>query len=432
MGMTADRRSGIPGATPQEAATIIPVDWEALFDSRLAAMREAAKPLGKLLNVPKNSTSFAGGYPDPEFFPSAEEAPHILHEALIAYPEAFQYGRAIGTDILREALIPYLQEQGTVVRSKDNIIITASSQIALMSLGELFLGSKGTKVAVPDPVYLGLIGAWSRFQPNYIRVKSDQYGMIPDSLDQAYQHGAVIGYGVPDFDNPTGVTIPEWRRDQLVWVAKKHGKPFISDAPYYWLRYKGEYQRSMQQLGEENILEVGSTSKTIAPGLRIGWVVAPREVIDALIAAKPDLCTGGVSQAFAAAFIQSGRIWPHIERIKASYSKKHDIMYQEIQDSFPKSWTVADTDGGMFLSPIGPERTDTGVIFDRAAAQGVAILAGDAFCTDKSSSFAKRGMRMNYTNPSPEKIVAGVRKLGEILYEIEETRDNEVRIFPTR
>lgn len=420
-------RRGSPEATAIEKTT--PIAWEQLFDPRVAAMREASIPLGKLLNVSPDAISFAGGYPSKDAFLSKKETMQVVREAQDTYPDFFQYGKAQGTEPFRRALLPYLEKQGAIVDSVDNIAVTSSSQAGLVTMGELFLGAKETKVAIPEPVYLGLIGAWSRFQPTYIKVKSDQYGIMPESLDDAFRQGAVIGYVVPNFDNPTGVTMPEWRREQIARVAEKNGKPIIEDDPYYWLRYYGEHKRSIKSYAENHIIYMSSASKVIGPGLRLGFVTAPQEVIEAMVAAKPDLCTGNVVQAIATVFISSGRIWPHIERIKALYKPRHDHMFQAIHNHFPPGWEVQDTEGGMFFWPVGPEGTDTAALFELANKQNIAILDGEAFCTDKMSPLAKRAMRLNYTNQTEEAIERGIQLLGSIIKEMRPASGESVEVF---
>ncbi len=376
-------------------------------------------------------TSFpAGGFPAEDLFPY-DLLPVLYNRARQLCPGLLQYGKPQGLDVFRDAVRPYLQELGAVVRSRENILVTSGSQGALDTLGKIFITRGKTKIAVTVPAYLGALAAFNAFEPaEYISVATDEDGVIPDSLDEAYAKGADFFYGVFTFDNPTGVTTTLARRREIAKIARKHRKPFIDDDPYNKLRYEeGVPDETTQSFAPENGIYLTSTSKIVAPGLRLGVVVAPEPVARAMTQAKPDLCTGNLVQGIAGVFIKDGYWRNHVAGLINAYRLRRDTMRRAVEQYFPAGWEWSNPKGGMFLWGVGPEGTDAEAAFLRALEQNVAFMYGSPFFANPDAPMAKRTIRLNFTFRNEADIPEGIRRLGGI-FEGNQESSRRVEIFP--
>jgi 2-aminoadipate transaminase len=383
--------------------------------------RSVIRELLKLVNNP-DIISFAGGLPSPESFP-VEEVKQICNEII---PEVgskiMQYGSTEGDPVLRDELIKKANKDGMSV-TEDNLLITTASQQGLDLTGKIFL-DRGDAIVVGIPTYLGGLSAFKSYGADIHGVKLDDEGMSSTELDKTLKQIKDEGknpkfvYIVPDFQNPSGVTMSKKRRIEILEIAHKHEVFVIEDSPYRELRYKGEHEPTLYSLDKgEIVILLGTFSKILIPGFRIGWVFANKDVINRLTMAKQavDLCTSPFVQRIAAEFLKRGKLEGLIDRIKEEYSEKMNVMLEAFDTHMPNGVSWTQPDGGLFLMVTVPEHIDLEKEFQKAIEKNVAYVIGNAFTHDNSN---KNTMRINFSFSSKEKIKEGVKRLGEMLKEL--------------
>lgn len=394
------------------------LEWERLFAQRTLTMRSSA--IRELLKVTENRDviSFAGGLPAPELFPIA-----AFHEAcsrLLAEKgeSALQYGTTEGYRPLRE-FIAREHSSKYMALTTENVLITASSQQALDLLGKLFF-DPGDSVLVEAPTYVGALQAFRMYGANFLSTPIDEDGMCCDALEEVLPSEPKFIYVVPNFQNPTGVTLSLPRRMRLLQLARQHGVPIVEDNPYEELRFEGDRIPSLISLDGQsrrglpgNVIHLGTFSKTLAPGLRLGWVVAPAEIIRrlALLKQGTDLHTSTFSQMLAYEIVRDGFLRQHIAELRAIYRERCAAMLRALEELFPAGVIWTHPRGGLFLWITLPEGVDSAAVLDTALQAGVAFVPGKAFYPDPELGF--RHMRLNFSNSPPEKIREGVRRLSE-------------------
>lgn len=399
--------------------------WEHRFAQRTQRMKSSAiRELLKLTEDPE-VISFAGGLPAPEVFPVEE----ILEAATKVLREqgsrALQYGSTEGYTPLREMIARHTSRYGIDVTA-DNILITSGSQQALDLLGKVFI-NHGDRILVEAPTYLGALQAWDIYGAEYVPVRSDNDGIVTDELEGALRTGPKFIYVLPNFQNPTGVTISYERRLKLVELADHYGVPIIEDDPYGQLRFEGEHIPPIEVLDSQkhhngscytgNVIYLSTFSKILAPGLRLAWVVAPPEVIRKLVMAKQgaDLHTATFNQMVAYEVGRGGFIDRHVELIRKVYRERRDVMLKALEENMPEGVEWTHPQGGLFLWVRLPEGMDTAELFKVAVSQKVAFVPGAPF-------FPKGGgentMRLNFSNATPEKIEEGIARLAKAIKEM--------------
>jgi 2-aminoadipate transaminase len=327
--------------------------------------------------------------------------------------QALQYSLSQGILPLREALAEYLSRRGRKV-SPENLQITTGSQQGLDLIGRSFL-EPGDYVLTEKPTYLGALQAFNFYQVQYCTVDMDEEGMLVDQLERNIKkYKPKLIYVVPNFQNPSGITMSLARRKELLRLAFAHHIPVVDDNPYGELRYSGEPQPSLCVLGGEAVLQLGTFSKLISPGLRVGWICAPAEALKIVEKAKQaaDLHTTTFSQFLIYEFLRRGLLDDHVELIKASYSRRRDVMLETMTENFPDSVTWPHPDGGLFLWVQLPSGASATKIFDDAVEAGVAFVPGQPFHPDGSGDHT---FRLNFANASEEKIVEGIKRLATVL-----------------
>ena len=367
--------------------------------------------------------SFAGGLPNPDAFPHAELrkiADNLLKEK---YTEVLQYGTTEGYTGLREAIVARMKRHN-VELDLDNIIITAGAQQGLTALGLVVL-NPGDKVAVSYPTFVGALSVFNLVEAIPVPITLDEKGMNIDvlelKLEEHWQANDPIKmiYTVPTFQNPTGVTMPLDRRKRLVQLARKYDCYIIEDNPYGELRYSGDPVELLIALDppKENrgyTIYLGTFSKTVSPGFRVGWIVGQKNLIHKVVIAKQslDLCTNVFSQAIIAEFLNQNLMDEHKEHIKSMYKRKRDIMLDCMQKYLPSGvkWTIPD--GGLFLWVTLPEGMNSKDLLKKAIDKKVAFVPGNSFSTDGN---IENSMRLNFSNASDENIVEGIKRLGEVI-----------------
>lgn len=357
--------------------------------------------------------SFAGGLPAPELFPVAEV--RAAADAVLAKEgaQALQYGPSEGYMPLREWIAAEMGARGFTAKAED-VLVTNGSQQVLDLVGKLFL-DPGDVVLTENPTYLAAIQAFQTFEAKFVPVPTDEHGLIPEALPELIrQHRPKFLYTIPSFQNPTGITLTEARRAALARVAAEHGLWVVEDDPYGKLRYRGADVKPIKHWDEAGrVLYVSTFSKTIAPGFRLGWVVAPHEIFNRLLILKQasDLHTSSFDQRVAHGYLTSGKQPEHLERIRRAYGERFGILDAALRDQMPPSYTWTQPEGGMFLWVTGPEELDALKLLERAIAQKVAFVPGrDFFPADGG----KNHFRLNFSNSTPERLREGVRRLAAL------------------
>lgn len=358
--------------------------------------------------------SLAGGVPAPESFPLA-----LMGELTAAVmdrygAQALQYDRTEGFGPLREALSPYLAERG-VIAAPQEILVTSGSQGVLDAVGKIFT-SKGDRVAVEGPTYLGALSAFNPYEPTYVSMETDADGVVPESLDAALAPGDVkIVYLVPTFQNPTGRTLPLERREAIARIIRRRGALLVEDDPYGALRYRGEGLPPVQTFAPENVVYVSTLSKVFAPGLRIGFCVAPEAIRRWLVLAKQgvDLHTSTFNQALAAEYLSGGHLQRRLPAILDIYRPRRVAMLDALDRYFPRGFQWSRPDGGMFIWAAGPEGMDMEAVYRTAVERNVAFVPGKFF-------YAREGegaetLRLNFTNAAEADLDRAVKTLADVM-----------------
>jgi len=379
------------------------------------------RELLKLTSQP-DIISFAGGLPGSDLFPLerfSEACQRVLKEH---GAQALQYGTTEGERPLREMIARHTSRYGIVV-GVDNVLITSGSQQALDLIGKVFLNA-GDHVLVERPTYLGALQAWAAYQAEYVSVDVDDEGMRTDDLDAALRCGPKFVYALPNFQNPTGVTLSLARRQALIRLADQHGVPILEDDPYGQLRYEGDHVPSLVTLDAEyrgvartlytgNVLYLSTFSKTLAPGLRLGWIIGPVDVIQRLTQAKQgvDLHTSTFVQLVATEVARSGFLDRHVRTLRIAYKTRRDAMLSAMS-AFPPGVSWTRPAGGLFVWATLPAALDAADLLRSAMEEKVAFVPGGSFFADGSGH---NTLRLNFTNASVQRIEEGVGRLGRVL-----------------
>ncbi|RMF26819.1 MAG: PLP-dependent aminotransferase family protein, partial [Chloroflexi bacterium] len=358
--------------------------------------------------------SFAGGLPAPEFFPirEFEEACRYIlrHEGQVA----LQYSPTEGYMPLKEYLAEAMAKYG-IEEKPENILLTNGSQQALDLLGKIFL-DPGDYVLTSRPTYVGAIQAWRAYEANFLTVPLDDDGMVVDEIERAVAAQPVkFVYVLPNFHNPAGTTLPLERRQRLVEIARRHNLIIIEDDPYGELRYEGEDIIPIWALAPERTIYLSTFSKTLAPGIRLGWIVAPQPIMRRFVQAKQgtDLHTGTFVQMIANDICQRGILRQHVKRLRKVYGERRDVMLASMERYWPEEARWTHPQGGLFLWARVPASIDTAEFLKKAVAEKVAYVPGFAFYP--SGDDGHNAMRLNFSNATPEKIEEGIRRLGVAL-----------------
>ncbi len=402
--------------------------WKSRYALRTQRMgRSIIRELLKFTQQP-DIISFAGGLPAPELFPLEQceaAACRLLHEHGAT---ALQYGPTEGYLPLRRFICERMGRYG-IKAEPSNILITSGSQQALDLVGKMLI-NPGDRVLVEEPTYLGALQAWNAYQADYVSVPQDDNGLRTELLEGALRVGPKFMYILPNFQNPSGTTLFLQRRFDLVRLSNKYGIPLVEDDPYGALRFEGEhlpplvaldadYQTGAAPNGhgymEGNVIYLGTFSKTLAPGLRLGWVVAPVEVVDQLVMMKQgtDLQTSSFDQMLAYEMVKDGFMDEHIRTIRRVYRERRDVMLAALERYFPEGCSWTHPEGGLFLWARVPEWIDTGDLMAEAVQAKVAYVPGSAFYPDPAHG--RNTMRLNFSNAEPVQMEEGMRRLGNLL-----------------
>lgn len=400
--------------------------WEYRYAHRMQRMGSSViRELLKLTEQP-DIISFGGGLPAPEVFPVKEfqEACNTVLEQHGA--QALQYSTTEGYKPLRDMIARHNARYSVEV-TPENILITSGSQQALDFIGRLFV-NRGDYIVVESPTYLGALQAWNAYGAQYIAVRADENGMVVDELEEALRKGPKFIYVLPNFQNPSGSTLSQERRNKLVELADKYGVPIVEDDPYGQLRYEGDHIPSVVYLDSKfrgpngghysgNVIYLSTFSKLLAPGLRLAWVIAPPEVIRKLVMAKQaaDLHTSSFNQYVAYEVGKGGFLDEHVKVIRATYKERRNVMLEMMEEMFPSEMRWTHPLGGMFLWGILPEGMDAADALKIAIERKVAFVPGAAFHPNGGGA---NTMRLNFSYSSPDTIREGITRLGKVLKEL--------------
>jgi len=367
--------------------------------------------------ITENVISFGGGMPDPSSFP-VKEIMEITRDVVSTKADkALQYGATGGVAELKEELIKFMGKVGIKVDGPESVIITVGSQEALDIIGRLFI-NPGDYVITESPTYLAALQAFRIYGPRIIGIPMDEEGLKVDILEETLKKISDDGkvkfvYVIPTGQNPTGITMSRERRKALLEVASKYDVLIIEDDPYGYIYFgDGEPPDRLKAMDSEGrVIYLSTFSKIAAPGLRLGWVAASREVIRWFELAKQsiDLHTSTLNQYIAAELLRRGVIERNIPKIKEIYRTKRDLMLQALGEYMPDSVSWTKPSAGMFIWLTVPENIDTGEMLNVAIRKyGVAYVPGKSFYPNEER---RNDMRLNFTYPTPQQIFEGIRRL---------------------
>ncbi|HAE91946.1 PLP-dependent aminotransferase family protein [Tissierella praeacuta] len=374
------------------------------------------RELLKLTQQP-NIISFAGGMPAPESFP-IEELVKIGKDVLENTGTlALQYGPTEGYQPLRDAIAKRMAKVKVDVKA-ENILVTSGSQQGLDFAAKIFI-NPGDIIVCESPTYLGAINAFKAYEPKFIEVSTDKDGMDMEELEEVLKNNENVKfiYVIPDFQNPSGKTWSIERRIKLVELANKYNIGIIEDNPYGELRFEGEVLPAVKHFDTEGrVAFLGTFSKILCPGLRLGWVVADKEFLNKFILVKQgaDLQSSTISQMEVAKFLETYNIDQHIQKIIDIYKVRRDVMIKTMEEEFPEGVSFTYPEGGLFTWVVLPEYMNARELALKALEQNVAYVPGGSFFPNGGN---ENTFRLNYSNMNEEKIVEGIKRLGKVIKE---------------
>lgn len=392
-----------------------PFEPACVFSERAQQLTSSA--IREILKVTERPEviSFAGGLPSPAGFP-VEVVREAFDRVLSSNGRAaLQYGPTEGYAPLREWVAQDLNRAGASVTA-DQILIVSGSQQGLDLLGKVLV-DRDSKVLVEDPSYLGALQSFSLYQPRFAPVPTDDGGLIPEALTPELAEGGRFLYALPNFQNPTGRTLNRARREALVLRAAQLGLPIVEDDPYGDLRYAGEPLPSLLSLGGEcgaNIIRLGSFSKVLAPGLRLGYIAADRGIIHKLVQAKQatDLHTPTLTQMAVYEMVKDGFLARHLPTVREIYRRQGRAMLEAVEREFPASASWTRPEGGMFLWVTLPSHIDSQQLLMQAIEQNVAFVPGGPFYAGTPS---RNTLRLSFATVPEDRIQAGIAVLGKLI-----------------
>lgn len=383
------------------------MNWNEHFASRTARIKPST--IREILKLTQRSEviSFAGGLPAPSLFPVeklSEAASKVLQEK---GTEALQYSTTEGYLPLREWVAGTFQDV-----TANNVQIVSGSQQALDLVAKCFF-NPGDKIVVGAPTYMGALRAFDPYEVDYLTVDCDDAGMLPERLEQALKQNPKMIYAIPNFDNPTGVTMSLERRQALVDLAKRHNVPIYEDNPYGELRFEGEALPRLYDLAPDIVIYAGTFSKIMVPGFRLAWIVANPDVLVPLVRAKQaaDLHTSTYTQMIAYEVLSSGFLDEQVERVRSYYKSQRNVMLKALETHMPTGIRWTRPTGGMFLWLTLPEGSDATELAYEAVKENVAYVPGEAFFADGTG---QNTLRLSYSVATPDEIKQGMARLGEV------------------
>lgn len=386
-----------------------PIQWQ--FSERAQQLQSSfIREILKITQRPE-IISFAGGLPSPATFP-VERMKEAYDKVLSETGKvALQYGPTDGYGPLREWIANSLSTEGSRILP-EQILMTSGSQQALDLLGKVLI-DEGSRVLVETPSYLGALQAFSVYRPEFKSVDTDEAGLVPSSI-AGVAEGARLLYSLPNFQNPTGRSLSLERRQELVETCARFGLPLIEDDPYGALSYKGEPMPKMVAMNPDGVIYMGSFSKVLTPGIRLGYVCAPLPLVRRLELAKQaaDLHTAQLTQMVVHEVVKDGFLDQHIPTIRKLYGDQCQVMLDAMAEHFPASVTWTRPEGGMFIWVTLPKNVDAMKLLDQSLAARVAFVPGAPFYANEP---ATNTLRLSFVTVPPERIREGIAILGKLI-----------------
>ena len=364
--------------------------------------------------------SLAGGMPNLSALPMEMMADVVKMLIQDNGKEALQYGSGQGHPRLREQICEMMALEGIRAQG-DDVVITTGSQAALDLITRIFI-NPGDVILVEAPSYVGALGVFAQYQSQVVHVAIDDKGLIPAALTEAITKVSAAGgkikflYCIPNFQNPSGVTMPASRRTEILNICREAEIFVVEDNPYGLLGFDGPVPNAMRAEDHENVIYLGSFSKIIVPGLRVGWALVPQGVKEKLIIANESsvLCPSNFAQLTISSYLANEQWRDQIASFCSLYKERRDAMLETLDAHFPANATWTKPQGGFYVWITLPPEIDTKLLVPRAIAAKVAYIPGTAFYAD---GFGSWQMRLSYCHPTPERIRQGVAALGNVIKE---------------
>jgi 2-aminoadipate transaminase len=395
--------------------------YAGLFAERTGAMRSSAMRDLMAVTARPEVISLAGGLPDTSTFPPQSFAAQMTRIAQESAAEALQYGPTEGFEETKDCILQVMGAEGMLPDPEDVIVTTGGQQA--IDLVCKTLVDPGDVVICEAPTYPGAVPVFCSYQAAVLQIECDGDGMRVEVLEEELERLAGEGrrpkfvYSVPSFQNPAGVTMSLERRRRLVELARLHELLVVEDNPYGLLRYGGEALPPLYQLdGGDYVIYVGTLSKILSPGIRLGWAVAPPPVMEKIVLGKQasDLCTSTLTQYFVREYFAEGRWRQYVADLVEIYRGRRDAMLEALREHFPAQATWTEPEGGLFIWATLPEYIDTGDLLAKALGDDVAFVPGQAAYVDGRG---RNSMRLNFSGVGEGEIREGVKRIGKVIAE---------------
>ena len=362
--------------------------------------------------------SLAGGMPNLSALPMEMMASVVSDLILTQGQEALQYGSGQGHPKLREQICEVMALEG-IRANPDDVVVTTGSQQALDLISRIFI-DPGDVILAEAPSYVGALGTFRQYEAAVVHVETDNDGMVPESLRQAIKSLRAAGrkikflYLIPNYQNPSGVLLPANRRTEILQICRVEQIFVVEDNPYGLLGFDKPSPNAMRAEDSENVIYLGSFSKTISPGLRVGWALVPQSLKDKLVVASESsiLCPSNFTQMTISNYLANQPWRDQIASFCDQYKMRRDAMLESLDEYFPKSATWTKPGGGFYVWVTLPPEIDTKAMMPKAIVAKVAYVPGTAFYAD---GFGTWSMRLSYCHPTPERIREGVKALAGVV-----------------
>jgi 2-aminoadipate transaminase len=393
--------------------------YAGLFAERTQVMRSSAMRDLMAVTARPEVISLAGGLPDTSTFPPKSFAAQMTRIAQTSAAEALQYGPTEGFEETKDCILQVMGAEGMLPEPED-IIVTTGGQQAIDLICKTLI-DPGDVVICEAPTYPGAVPVFCSYQAEVVQIECDEAGMRVEELEGVLERLAAEGkrpkfvYSVPSFQNPAGVTMSFERRRRLVELARRHEMLVVEDNPYGLLRYEGEALPPLYQLdGGDYVIYVGTFSKILSPGIRLGWAVAPPPVMQKIVLGKQaaDLCTSTLTQYFVREYFAEGRWQDYIADLIEIYRQRRDVMLEALREHFPPQATWTEPEGGLFIWATLPEYIDTSDLLAKALRDNVAFVPGQAAYVDGRG---RNSMRLNFSGVGEDDIREGIRRIGKVI-----------------
>jgi len=395
--------------------------YAGLFAERTTVMRSSAMRDLMAITARPEVISLAGGLPDTSTFPPQSFAAQMTRIAQESSAQALQYGPTEGFEETKDCILQVMGEEGMLPEPED-VIVTTGGQQAIDLIAKTLV-DPGDPVICEAPTYPGAVPVFCSYQADVTQIECDEDGMRVDELEEVLGGLERSGrrpkfiYSVPSFQNPAGVTLSFERRRRLVELAREHEVLVVEDNPYGLLRYGGEPLPPLYQLdGGDYVIYLGTFSKILSPGIRLGWAVAPPPVMEKVVLGKQasDLCTSTLTQYFVREYFAEGRWREYIASLVEIYRHRRDVMLESLEKHFPPQATWTHPEGGLFVWATLPDYIDTDDLLAKALREDVAFVPGHAAYVDGRG---RSSMRLNFSGVTEEEIREGVRRIGRVVAE---------------